>query len=144
MSYQRLLATLDKAENGPIIDEKDFDKNQIGSAVQDIIQRFDINWPKDVFVPSDDALADRLFEAGLTLAEESGLFCMDTRRRMVWERNELLDILRDASPEIKLGSGAEEVSSALNFQRVRWEREFDFNESFYISRYDRSLCQFIT
>ena len=110
MSYERFLATLDKAENGPILEEKEFDKNQIGTAVKDIVNKFDISWPEDVLVPSDDALADRLFEAGLTLAEESGLFCMDTKRWMKWSRNELVDILKDTSPEIKLGMGKDEVT----------------------------------
>ena len=52
MSYQRMLDTLDKAENGPLYEEKEFDKTQIGAAVQDVVQRYDINWPNDVLVPS--------------------------------------------------------------------------------------------
>lgn len=110
MSYDRLLAALDKAETGPVIEEKDFDNNQIGAAVKDVTERFDVSWPKDVLVPADDALADRLFEAGLTLAQESGLFCMDTKRHMLWSRGELLDILADTSPEIKIGAGDDEVT----------------------------------
>ena len=110
MSYERMLETLDKAETGPIYDEREFDITQIGAAVQDIIKRFDIAWPKDAMVPSDDALADRLFEAGLVLAEESGLLCLDTGRRMTWSSNELLDILSYSSPEVKLGAGEDEVS----------------------------------
>jgi methylamine--corrinoid protein Co-methyltransferase len=110
MSYQRMLETLDKAETGPIYEEKEFDKTQIGLAVQDIIKRYEISWPADVMVPADDALADRLFEAGLTLAEESGLFCVDTRRRMMWTRNELLDNLANNLPQIKIGTGNDEVT----------------------------------
>ena len=91
MTYQRMLEVLDKAENGPVYDESEFDKKQIGTAIKDIIERFDIGWPTGVMVPADDALADRLFEAGLTLAEESGLLCTDTGRRMRWSRNELVE-----------------------------------------------------
>lgn len=110
MTYQRMLETLDKAENGPIVDEKDFDHHQIGAAIQEIIKRFDISWPKGVMVPADDQLADRLFEAGLALAEESGLYCVDTRRRMTWTRNELLDRLADLPSQAKLGTGSDEVT----------------------------------
>jgi len=110
VTYQRLLAALDKAETGPVYDEKDFDSQQIGAAVQEVVKKFDISWPKDDLVPADDALADRLFEAGLTLAAESGLFCMDTNRRMIWSRDDLLEILEDSSPEIKVGVGDDEVT----------------------------------
>ena len=110
MTYQRMLENLDKAEKGSIIEEKDFDQNQIGLAIQDIIKRFDISWPKDVMCPADDQLADRLFEAGLTLAEESGLFCVDTKRRMTWTRNELLDRLASLPPQVTLGAGSDEVT----------------------------------
>ncbi len=110
MNYQRMLETLDKAETGPILEEKDFDKKQIGAAIQEIVKRFDISWPKDIMVPSDDQLADRLFEAGLTLAEESGLFCVDTGRHMTWTRNELLDRLGNIPSRITLGTGDDEVT----------------------------------
>jgi methylamine--corrinoid protein Co-methyltransferase len=110
MTYQRMLENLDKAETGPIYEEKEFDQNQIGIAIQEIIKRFDISWPKDVMVPADDQLADRLFEAGLALAEESGLFCVDTRRRMTWSRNELLDRLASLPSQTKLGTGNDEVT----------------------------------
>lgn len=110
MSYQRMLDTLDKAESGPIHDEKEFDKHQIGSSIQDIKDRFDISWSADWMVPSDDHLADRLFEAGLTLAAESGLLCVDTRRRMTWTKKELLDNMASTAPQIKLGTGSDEVT----------------------------------
>ena len=110
MTYQRLLENLDKAENGPIIEEKDFDQNQIGAAIQEIIKRFDISWPKDVMVPADDQLADRLFDAGMALAEESGLYCVDTKRQMNWTRNELQDRLDNIPSQIILGSGSDEVT----------------------------------
>jgi methylamine---corrinoid protein Co-methyltransferase len=110
MSYQSFLETLDKAETGPIYEEKDFDSIQVGAGIQDIVKRFDIGWPRDVMVPFDDTLADRLFDAGLTLAEECGLLCIDTGRRITWTRSELLDILSKTSPEIKLGTGDDEVT----------------------------------
>jgi len=108
--YERMLENLDKAENGPIVEEKEFDQNQIGRTIQEIIARFDISWPKDVMVPQDDQLADRLFEAGLALAEESGLYCVDTKRQMNWSRKELLDRLGVLPSEVKFGTGGEEIT----------------------------------
>ena len=65
--------------------------------------------------------------AGLKLAEECSLLCMDTGRRMTWTRNELLDILSRASPEIRLGAGDDEVKAALHsgqdFENFRQKRQ---------------------
>jgi len=64
----RLLQVLDKAENGPIVTETDFDRRYIREAVAGLVRKYDLALPKGVLVPSDDALADRIFLAGLELA----------------------------------------------------------------------------
>lgn len=109
-TYQRLLETLDKAENGPVVDEKIFDDQQVRQAVRDVIEEFDVKLPLDQLVPQDDALADRMFEAGLELAVRSGLLCLATKRQMTWTRDELLGTLADSPREIRMGSGDQAVA----------------------------------
>jgi methylamine---corrinoid protein Co-methyltransferase len=118
-TYQRLLETLDRAENGPVVDEKVFDDQQIRQTVRAVIQEFDIKLPMQSLVPQDDALADRMFEAGLELAARSGLLCMDTQRQMIWTRAELLEILADSPEEITMGSN----DNAVRIRRRRPEED---------------------
>ena len=106
-----VLAVLDKAENGPVVEEKDWDRGYINQIIGELVERYDITWDRDnPGVPSDDALADRVFEAGMTLAVQSGLYCVDTRRQMTWTREELERIVADAPVKVTVGEGMDEVT----------------------------------
>jgi methylamine---corrinoid protein Co-methyltransferase len=109
ISYQRLLETLDKAENGPVVDEKDWDLKTITATVRRLIDEFDIRWDRSEGFPTDEALADRLFAAGMKMAEQVGLYCIDTRRQMRWSEAELLESLAAAPNRITAGLGADTV-----------------------------------
>jgi methylamine--corrinoid protein Co-methyltransferase len=103
----RLLDILDRAENGPIVEESQWDMFIVPKEMAVLQTEFDIQFKNlgDTIIPSDDALADRLFEAGLAMAERIGVFCTSTSRRMQFTRSEILDTLRVAPTEITLGEG---------------------------------------
>lgn len=106
MDYQLLLSALDKAENGPVIDEKEWDREIIGKNFRETLEKFDIVLEKnDPYITNDDALADRLYEAGMELAERTGVYCIDTKRRMTWTRDELENIVSAMPEKITLGTG---------------------------------------
>ena len=86
----RLLEVLHKAETGPIIDEKEFEAKLITQTIAKLIKKYDLKFDKSVMVPSDDELADRIFQAGMEFAVEVGMFCQDTNRRILWTEGEYL------------------------------------------------------
>lgn len=108
--FEYLASVLEKAGTGPIIDEKDWDRQYIGSKVKELIAKYDISWDEDVFVPSDDNLADRLFQAGWELALESGVFCLNTKRQMLWGAGELQAVVDSAPAELSVGDRADQVT----------------------------------
>jgi methylamine--corrinoid protein Co-methyltransferase len=108
--YAYMLSVLDKAENGPVLEENDWDFNYINRSIKELIQKYDIRWEKDVMVPADDALADRLYEAGFELAMNVGVYCLDTKRQMKWSQSELEYILSTAPEEEVLGTGDDQVT----------------------------------
>ena len=85
----RLLEVLDKAEQGPIVEEHEWDVEYIQKPIARLVEKYDIKWDKDDLVPNDDDLADRTFAAGMELARESGVYCTSTKRRMIWSQAEL-------------------------------------------------------
>lgn len=100
----RLLDVLDRMESGPIIDEEEWDMRLVPETMADLQMKYDINIPADnPIIPSNDAFADRLFEAGLEMAERLGVFCTSTSRRMTWTRNEILDAISVAPDHITIG-----------------------------------------
>lgn len=101
----RLLDVLDKAEHGPIVDEKTFDREYIQIPIARLVEEYDVRWDRNACVPSDDDLADRVFLAGLELARDTGVYCMDTKRRMVFTQSELAEVIGTSPSEVTLGIG---------------------------------------
>jgi methylamine---corrinoid protein Co-methyltransferase len=108
----RLVDILDRMENGPIIDEKEFDMKIISDRIQSLVKEFNIKREPGVIVNTDDDLADRCFEAGMVLAAEAGVFCKSSGRRMLWSRREIEDGIKGAPGEMTLGFGRD----------AHWER----------------------
>jgi len=106
----RLLDVLDKAETGPIVEEKDWDIEYIQKPIARLVKEYDIKWDKGVFVPSDDDLADRVFAAGLELARESGVYCTSTKRRMIWSQAEIDEVIATSPSHVTLGEGEDSIT----------------------------------
>ena len=95
----RLVEVLHRAETGPVMEEADFERRLVAPTIKRLIKEYEIKFDKNAVVPSDDDLADRLFQAGLEFASEVGLFCQNTSRRIVWTQKELVEGLRYAPSE---------------------------------------------
>lgn len=108
--YNYMLSVLDKAETGPVIDEREWDLNIINRTIKELVKKYEIQWDKNVLVPSDDNLADRLFDAGMEMAREVGVYCLNTKRQMKWSQDELDYILSTAPDEEIIGQGDEQVT----------------------------------
>lgn len=61
----RLHEVVRRAENGPMVEEQEFEKKLITAAVSRLIKKYGIKFNRDTVVPADDDLADRLYQAGL-------------------------------------------------------------------------------
>ncbi|MDD2695866.1 MAG: monomethylamine:corrinoid methyltransferase, partial [Anaerolineales bacterium] len=108
VSTETVLSVLDRAENGPVVDEEKWDRFYIYQTIKDLVERYDIRWEhQKAGVPADDDLADRLFSAGMELASHSGVYCIDTHRRMTWSPAELQSVLDNAPAEITVGEGVD-------------------------------------
>ena len=105
----RLLDVLHRAETGPIVEEAIFERRMVAPTVRRLTQEYGIKFDRAVIVPSDDDLADRIFQAGLDLAVEVGLFCQSTSRRITWTRAEVEEGLRWCPAEVIMGAGNDAV-----------------------------------
>ena len=59
-NFELLASILEKADTGPVIEEKEWDYQYIGAKAKELIKKYDISWEAETYVPSDDDLADRL------------------------------------------------------------------------------------
>jgi methylamine--corrinoid protein Co-methyltransferase len=108
VEISEFLNVLDKAETGPMVDIKEWDQVFIYETIQELVEKHNIKLDtQDPGVPSDDALAYRVFDAALELAVRSGVYCTDTQRRMIWTSEELQTVLDRVPEEVQIGEGAE-------------------------------------
>ena len=108
VEISEFLAVLDKAETGPMVDIKEWDQTYIYETIQELVEKHNIKLDtQDPGVPSDDALADRVFQAAFELAVKSGVYCTDTQRRMLWTEEQLQTVLDRVPEEVHTGEGNE-------------------------------------
>jgi len=105
----RLVEVLYRAETGPITDESDFERKLVAPTIKRLAKQYDLHFDPSTIVPSDDDLADRVFQAGMDFAVEVGMFCQSTNRRIVWTRPELEEGLRYCPAEVIMGMGNDAV-----------------------------------
>jgi methylamine---corrinoid protein Co-methyltransferase len=101
----RLIEILDKMENGPVISEKEFDLKLIAKRTQELVKEFELVFDGSSIVNSDDEMADRCFQAGLTLAVDAGVYCTSNGRRLTWTRREIEDVIKYAPRKMEIGFG---------------------------------------
>ena len=104
VDISEFLAVLDKAESGPMVEVKEWDQVYIYETIQELLDQYEIKLDtQDLGVQSDDSLADRVFQAAFELAIESGVYCTDTPRRMIWTEEELITALDRVPEEVHIG-----------------------------------------
>ena len=105
----RLIEVLRRAESGPIIEEAQFERKLVAPTIKKMVAKYGIEFDREHLVPSDDDLADRVFQAGLEFATEVGMFCQSTSRRITWSRAEYEEGLRFCPDQVIMGAGNDAV-----------------------------------
>ena len=99
---------IERAERGKSIDVNQFDR-MVGKAAADVVKKYDLKYDPEDPVPADDALADRMFEAGIELFERIGIYCIDTGRILQFTRQEILEAFENAPDHVVYGRGKNSV-----------------------------------
>lgn len=96
---------LDRAATGPMMTQKDFDVKVFIPALRKVLKKYDLKWDKKQVVSTDDALADRVFEAAVEFYSEVGTYITDTERIIKFTESEILEAVDDAPKETYFGEG---------------------------------------
>jgi len=75
--------------------------------ISELVKKYDIpNYTKDTpFLNLDDELPERVFQAGVDLLVEHGVYCITTGRIVELSREEVLEAIRESPKELLVGSG---------------------------------------
>jgi methylamine--corrinoid protein Co-methyltransferase len=97
-----------RSEDGPYIKESDFDM-KITRRIPELIQQYGLKYDPEILVPADDDLANRLYQAGMDLFLEMGVYNMSTQRRILFTRDEVEEAVALVPKSITLGAGKDAV-----------------------------------
>jgi methylamine---corrinoid protein Co-methyltransferase len=97
-----------RSETGPFMKESDYDL-KLAKLTAELVRRFGIKYDPQVIVPSDDGMADRLYQAGVELILEMGVYNQSTERVIFFTRKEIETAADQAPSSIVLGTGKDAV-----------------------------------
>lgn len=100
-----MLDIYERAVQGPIMSEKDFDMKVFLPNLKEVVKKYNIHYDKQTPVPCDDSAADNLFEAGVEFMTRVGVYCQGTNRVMQFTEDEIHQVLRDAPGKCFPGEG---------------------------------------
>ncbi len=103
-----LVEIMRRAHAGPYMKEADFEI-ALTKRIRKLVKSYGITYDPQNLVPADDDLADRVFQAGLELFVEMGVYCQSTERLIQFSREEVLEILDQAPDAVTLGTGKDAI-----------------------------------
>jgi len=101
----QILDVVEKALNGKPVSENDYQLRRFAPKVQEKVREYGIKYDPSEPVPSDNALADNLFKAGVELLVDVGAYCIDTGRVISYSEAEVKEALRNAPDKVFFGEG---------------------------------------
>jgi methylamine--corrinoid protein Co-methyltransferase len=107
---------LRRTESGPYIKERDFDIEVIFKTTRSLVKKYGVKYDRARLITLDTEMVDGAFRAGLDLAEEAGMFCVDTSRQVKFTREELFAGLRTAPRSLDVGWGHDQRT----IQAMKW------------------------
>ncbi len=98
---------LDRAHTGPVCDLKEWDMKIISIKTKEKLKEYGLERTCDPKNPinADDGLADNFWQAGLDLAVNTGMYCLNTRRVIKFTEDEIKEAIRESPSELTLGFG---------------------------------------
>lgn len=115
MTIPKALTVFDvyeKAKTGPKLDEKEWDFKIIPQTAARLKKKYGIKMDKKQIIPTDRELINNLFQAGLEMLVECGVYCIDTNRVIKYTKEEVLASIEAAPTQAVYGEGKQAVMLA--------------------------------
>ncbi|MDR2461512.1 MAG: monomethylamine:corrinoid methyltransferase, partial [Deltaproteobacteria bacterium] len=100
----------DRAKSGPEMAEGDWDFGVIPTVAKKLKEKYKIKMDPKVMIPEDKTLIDTLFQAGVDMLVECGVYCIDTNRVIKYTRDEVLTAIKNAPRHFTFGEDQEAIN----------------------------------
>jgi methylamine--corrinoid protein Co-methyltransferase len=105
-----LWEAIERSTTGPIMSEEKFETELFPTVLADLQAKHKLEWDPDQPVMIEPDIADAVFQAGLELLLEVGLYCKNTRRIIKFTQEEIEGAICAARHEITLGQDRQAVT----------------------------------
>ena len=102
-----LLEICRRAQQGPTVSEESFDLDCLYATLTRLVKKYDIKYDPDNPVPSDDALADKIFDAAVDFFAECGIYVRSTKTVVHFSRAEITEAVATYDGDCHFGEGKE-------------------------------------
>ncbi len=99
---------MERADQGARVRESEFDKS-IFPRLKELVEKYKIKYDRSQPIPNDDAMADRLFAAGMEYAIEKGLWVLNTQKVVHFSEAEIWRFLDNYHTPMTFGYGKDQV-----------------------------------
>ena len=108
MQNNLLPIVVKRSEEGPYMKESDFEKS-LSKHTAELVKKHGLKFNPQTPVPWDDDMADRLYQAGLELFLEMGVYNQSTERCILFGRSEVEELVGKVRNRLVLGTGKDTV-----------------------------------
>ena len=108
-----LMAFQDRSLNGPVKKAEDFDL-EFSMKIRELVSKYEIKFNPEELI-ADDKIADAVFNAGVELLADIGLYHLNTQRVITYTKEEILEFVKEinaAPANITMGRGEDEFTIA--------------------------------
>lgn len=99
----------DRARTGSKMEEGDWDFKVIPQTARKLKEKYGIKMDPKTIIPEDKKLINNLYQAGLDMLVECGVYCIDTKRVIKYTRDEVLRAINSAPAHFTFGEGQEAI-----------------------------------
>ncbi len=107
-----LWEVLERTRTGPIMKEDEFEVTYFPTILKKVIQDYKIKWDGEP-VMADAQMADAIFEAGIQVLVQCGLYCKDTKHIVKFNENELREVVKTRKHEVEWGTGRDVLKMGI-------------------------------
>lgn len=104
-----ILDLMQRSLEGPPIDADEFNTVNIAQGLARVVNQYEIKADRQHIINFDDELADRTWEAAIDFLASCGVLCTNTNRVILFSKEEINALLKEAPDHIELGEGKDAV-----------------------------------
>jgi methylamine--corrinoid protein Co-methyltransferase len=101
--WERLKYTLDLSNTGVYLDEETWNLEKVAGTTHKFVKKYGLDWEPDRIIPDNPQLIKSIFQAGIELASQLGVYMRDTQRIIPYGAEEIHTGLYTVPKKVKMG-----------------------------------------